>query len=101
MVLKVTLDLKKSFFMEKSDFYSISRKFYSIGITAQKYSLVNLLFLQLLKISCFIAKDILLFSKNMIFFYFTKKYTEFLHKKSGVKKEELTQTRDSLVSNYI
>ena len=43
--------------MKKSNFYYKLRKFYSIGNTAQNYFLVNLLFLPLLKISCFIALD--------------------------------------------
>jgi hypothetical protein len=63
---------KNHFLTEKSYFYSKSRKFYSIGNTAQKYFLVNLLFLPLLKISCFIALTFLLFGKNMIFLILLK-----------------------------
>ncbi len=58
---------KKIVFTQKSLFYSKSRKFYSIQNTAQKYFLFNLLFLPLLKISCFITLSFLLFSKNGIF----------------------------------
>jgi hypothetical protein len=58
---------KNHFLTQKSYFYSESRKFYSIQNTAQKYFLVNLLFLPLLKISCFIALTFLLLSKNKIF----------------------------------
>jgi hypothetical protein len=58
---------KKYFCTEKSNFYSKSRKFYSIGNTAQKYFKVNLLFLCLPKIHWLIALTFLLCSKNMIF----------------------------------